>query len=401
MSTTRVTGPSRPNRPAKIDTSKNTESSPITSLPGLPAEAELITSASDGKVSGAFEPLDTFKVGVSEDTDISSLSSLEELPENDEEVSQNDTPPSKVATHHADTSKASRANPAANDKVPLKRSLSASDSPPEKRSKVNKTPDYELESDGTIHLPFQTIKAIKMPSRKDGGPPGEFEYPYGKEENWQNTMIIYWLDEEDRSYNETTQLFAEKFPDCKAVEEAIRRRHIRALLRLAKKYGVKKPHEIHGIGKNTARRGKKRTTRGAKVGVRTPPNTVKVGDSAANIKQDVDDSYVSPASTPSFKQVPKYVRHSYKAIEKAAIVVWKDLEGMDYKTIRERLDDKYNWSLGKATVEKYYHLTRPKVYGAVSDLEAITRLDDASSRVGRGVEVNYETGEDEHTSEEV
>lgn len=55
-----------------------------------------------------------------------------------------------------------------------------------------------------------------------------------------------------------------------------------------------------------------------------------------------------------------------KAIEMAAIVVWKDLEGMSFKEIREKLDEDYNWSLGRGTVEKNYNNARPKVYGALN-----------------------------------
>jgi hypothetical protein len=71
-----------------------------------------------------------------------------------------------------------------------------------------------------------------------------------------------------------------------------------------------------------------------------------------------------------------------KAIERAAIVVWRDLQGMSFKEIREKLDDDYNWSLGRGTIEKFYYNARPKVYGAFNGLPGM-RDDDTPAEQDR------------------
>ncbi|KAF2252423.1 hypothetical protein BU26DRAFT_517054 [Trematosphaeria pertusa] len=246
----------------------------------------------------------------------------------------------------------------------------------EKRAKVNAV-EPELDEEGIIKLPFQTIKSIRMPPRDGTSPPDPNSSPYGPTENHQNSMIIYWLDEQDKSYTEATRLFGEMFPRSKAVEEAIRRRHIRALQRLARKYGVKPLEEIQGpIGKNTLRRGKKRALKVSKIDGEANKERVKLNITAADPVRNVGGVREMAAQDTQVAQddisQPKYARNTasylgqgHKVIEKAAIVVWKDLEGLDFRDIRDRLDDKYHWSLGRGTVEKYYHLTRSKVYGAI------------------------------------
>jgi hypothetical protein len=357
---------SRSNRPADIDTSKKfVELAPGTSSPTTPGRAL--------SASGGDEPLETPMTDVFNDADVSDLSSVEESLLRDKEVRKTDKVAVEVITKRADTLQVKSKDTKAAGEGSLKRSTSASESSTNKRAKSEEA-EIELNTDGSVKLHYQSIKAIKMPPRKHTGPPTENEEPYGSTENYQNSMIIYWLDEMDKSYNETCRLYAKKFPQHKSVEEAIRRRHIRSLGRLAKKYGVKQLHEIDGVGKHTLRRGKKRTPRQSK-GSAKPP-LIAAGnthlDVAAPVVPAAPAAPVAPADPPKVfnfnhaPQAPKYVRNSYKVAEKIAIVVWRDLDHLDFKDIRERLEDKYDWSLGKATVEKYYHLTRPKVYGALT-----------------------------------
>jgi hypothetical protein len=383
---------SRSKRPADIDTSKKfIKSALVTSSADSPPTANAISSASAGQSSVVGEPLETPITDIDNDEDDSSLSSPESSPVRGTKASKVNKGPFEVSTKHADTPKVKSEATKATAKGTRKRVMTALESPSEKRAKVNEF-DFERGSDGQIMLPYQSIKSIHMPPRTSTGPPREHDRPYGDTENHQNSMIIYWLDEQDKSYSAAKQLFAEKFPEHKAVEEAIRRRHIRALQRLAKKYGVKQLHEIDGVGKNTLRRGKKRTSRGYSVGTEPSP---KVANSSVKFGQDAAAS--SPAA-PNFSHMPhapKYVRDSYKAIEKAAIVVWRDLDGLDYKNIRKRLEEDYDWSLGNKTVEKYYHLTRPKVYGAVSGMADLTVAENAEAQVEQGAEVDEEMNEDE------
>jgi hypothetical protein len=299
----------------------------------------------------------------------------------------------EVATERAHVSKASIEVVESDTKTTRKRNLLTPKSVAEKRVKVEVS-ELKPASTYQVELVYQTIKAIKMPRRSGTGPPSKDDKPYGPAETHENSMLIYWLDEEDKSYNEATQLYAEKFPKQKAVEEAIRRRHIRALQRLAKIYGAKAIDEIDGVGKNALRRGKKRGPRLARVRADSPP---QIEDTAVRVDYGkTTPGSSSPAyagaSTKLAGHVPQYVKQqSFKAIEKAAIVVWKDLEGKDFKEIREKLDEEYNWSLGRGTVEKFYHLTRPKVYGALNG-RAVNREDETPAE--------QEVAADESTSAE-
>lgn len=299
-----------------------------------------------------------------DDDDSSELSELDNISELEEElladeVSQtlsllpNNTDQSKA------TSKATPSNP--------KHIKSVDDTPVARRVKTV-TPDLNFDKDGAIELPYQTVKAIKLPPRTSIGPPSENERPYG-DTNHMNSMLIYWLDEEGMSYNQATQKYAQMFPENKAVEEAIRRRHIRCLQRLAKKYGVHDEKDIVGVGKNVLRRGKKRAPRVTKVIESSPTKSHDGGDEQSEAKSSPPVKKEPRKST----YTPKYVRDSAKArvIEKLAIVVWKDMEHLSYKEIRNRLEDNHSWSLGTGTIEKYYHLTRPKVYKVISGTDAV------------------------------
>ena len=268
---------------------------------------------------------------------------------------------------HADALQKNPETTEAGTKTSRKRTLPEPKSPAKKRVKVDSSKLDGTPSDQPkAPYLYQTIKAIKMPPRTTTGPPAKGDKQYGEEKH-ENSMLIYWLDEQDKSYNEATQLFAQMFPAVKVVEEAIRRRHIRALNRLSSTYGVKELHEIEGVGKNAMRRGKTRKPRTAKIRVESSPDDTGDSTDGGTATRGASSTAKGGAATKSAGKVPKYVKHqSFKAIEKAAIVVWKDLEGKSFKEIRDKLDDEFDWSLGRGTVEKMYHLSRPKVYGALN-----------------------------------
>jgi hypothetical protein len=298
----------RPNRPVDIDTSKKSvKAAMATSLP-TPTTAKFILQASEGLSSSLSESGDTPISDTLQDADVSSVSGSSKLFKEKTEAPI-ERLSFEVTMNRADAHKASPEVSDAEVKLSLKRTVSAPNAPVEKRVKVKES-DLERTATGQVKLPYQSIKAIKMPRREGTDPPTKNEQPYGEEVNHENSMLIYWLDEQDKSYNEATQLYAQMFPDKKPVEEAIRRRHIRALQRLAKKYGVKKLHEIDAVGKNALRRGKKRAPRVVKVRANSPPDvdgtTVSVdettiavaGSSAAN----------AGAITKPTSHVPKYVK---------------------------------------------------------------------------------------------
>ena len=304
----------RPNRPADFNTSREPVKSITTASMLTPTTANVISSSSDGLSSDLSEPEDTLMSDTLQDADVSSVSHSKKL------FKENTGAPVENLsfggpTGRANMPKASVEVTETEPKQSRKRTMPTQKSPVKKRVKVEES-ELERTAKGQVKLVYQTIKAIKMPRRKGTGPPTENERPYGAEETHENSMLIYWLDEQDKSYNEATQLFAQTFPEKKAVEEAIRRRHIRALQRLAKKYGVKKPHEIDAVGKNALRRGKTRAPRVVKVRADSPPD---VDDTAGKVdRRTIAVGVSSPANPGAITKprgpIPKYVKQQVSNI---------------------------------------------------------------------------------------
>lgn len=142
----------------------------------------------------------------------------------------------------------------------LKRPLSSQVKKPRKRAKPEREATPVASEDADISLPLHSIRAINVPVRKDPGPPRPKSFPYGCLVDHQDSMLIYWLDEEGRTYPEATELWAEKYPRNKLGLATIRRRHISVLKRLANEYGIKTWEQIDAEGpvwEHTKRRGKK------------------------------------------------------------------------------------------------------------------------------------------------
>lgn len=110
-----------------------------------------------------------------------------------------------------------------------------------------------------LSIAFQTIKAINMPPRSTNAkgepdPPEEGEYPYGPTEDHKTSMLIYWLDDCEMSYAGVWYFYCMCF-DIVSVE-TLRRRHLRALIRLEQRYGAKPVDQIGPLGPTVLRRGR-------------------------------------------------------------------------------------------------------------------------------------------------
>ena len=232
----------------------------------------------------------------------------------------------------------------------------------------------------TVDIPYQTIKAINMPPRAGGVkaqdqiPPAPVQgtFPYGNTEDYKSSMIIYWLDEEEHTYGTTTTLFNKTFPQDKITDNAIRRRHIRALQRLLKRYGAKPIDQIGPVGKNVLRRKKARAPKLSEIvpefdQTAAATQSEEHGDVFTSLSTSkisaTPELPLTPLTTPSDAQGIKSKAQKSREFEKACIVVWRDAEKMDFKAIQDRLEKERNWSLGLKTVEKYYHQALDRVHG--------------------------------------
>lgn len=231
-----------------------------------------------------------------------------------------------------------------------------------------------------VDIPYQTIKAINMPPRAGGAndqnripsAPVEGTFPYGNTEDYKSSMIIYWLDEEEHTYGTTTTLFNNAFPDDKITDNAIRRRHIRALQRLLKRYGAKPIDQIGPVGKNVLRRKKARAPKLRDIvpefdQTAAATQSEEHGDVSASLSTSkisaTPELPLTPLTIPSDAHGIKSKAQKSREFEKACIVVWRDAEKMDFKAIRDRLENERNLSLGLKTVEKYYDQALDRVHG--------------------------------------
>lgn len=233
-----------------------------------------------------------------------------------------------------------------------------------------------------LNLPYRSIKAINMPPRIGLVPgkvppmPDRNNLPFGDTEDYYNSLILHWCDEHEVGYGTAAGLYNEMFPEDKITDEAVRRRHIRSLQRLAKKYGAKPADQIGPVGQKVLRRGKSRAP--ALSGI-----VAEVNRSADSAHADGpgDATTVTAATTAPDPPQPENAlphrltaphrtiqakrKQKSKDFEKACIVVWKDSLKMDFKAIRDKLESEYKWSLGLGTVEKYYYQTLDRVHGTV------------------------------------
>ena len=193
--------------------------------------------------------------------------------------------------------------------------------------------------------------------------------------------MIHWLDELEYTYATTTRLYVKMFPSDRITDEAIRRRHMRSLERLVRRYGRKDEGQIGPVGRIVEVRGRPRTR--ARVRHETGSSLY---DAAAVIDEtDADavtdaDSHMTDTehtdATPAHRlqtenKRPTVTRQTLRekdnqktrVFDKACIVVWRDADGISFRDIREKLDRERGWSLGEPTVKKYYSRTRDHVWG--------------------------------------
>ncbi|KAH8724581.1 hypothetical protein GQ44DRAFT_617797 [Phaeosphaeriaceae sp. PMI808] len=208
-------------------------------------------------------------------------------------------------------------------------------------------------------MPFQSIIAINMPPRPflvSGQPipePDPDHLPFGDTEDYKNSMIIHYMDEHAMSYTAAAAQYNIKFPNEGVTDEAVRKRHIRSLLRLKKKFGLKDPKSIGPVPKLISRRGQKRSRRLIDI-VATP------------LPQSKTKIETRPGSLPTIQSndaIPKPKLSSH-LFEKACIVTWRDADKLEFKEIRNKLEEDFDWSIGLRTIERYYCQTLDRVYGA-------------------------------------
>ena len=240
----------------------------------------------------------------------------------------------------------------------------------------------QVRSSQELGLTYNSIKAINMPPRP-GQVPGQVPpapvfgtFPFGDTEDHQNSMIIYWLDDLEHTYAKTTELYNGTFPNDKVTDEAVRRRHIRSLERLQKRYGAKPVAQIGIVGKNIARRGRPRAPRLSGIEPENDPS-----DAASPSEEQIESDVSAPEDNlaPTFPSPPKGSlakatnqaqrekrNHQGHEFDKACIVVWHDADKMSFKDIRTRLDNERGWSLGEPTVKKEYTRARARIWGTAA-----------------------------------
>lgn len=204
---------------------------------------------------------------------------------------------------------------------------------------------------GITDFRYRTIKVIQMPARDDVLPdqdppePTPESLPYSDEIDFQTSMLLYWLDEKALTYTESARRFRAMFPGETATDDTVRKKHHAALIRLAKKYGLKPEGEIEEPGKSVARRGQqaghKYNTIGGKVVY------------AAGAGPDV-------AGTVRQKRISEPTAD--RGMLKAYICVWKDTSDVSFEEIQQRLANEYGWNIGANTVQKLYYKERARVY---------------------------------------
>ncbi|KAH7095265.1 hypothetical protein FB567DRAFT_543607 [Paraphoma chrysanthemicola] len=224
------------------------------------------------------------------------------------------------------TAQAKATTPYSSKKRPLEDTTPAAapNAPRARMAKRPIKPDRNAEAALEVQkLPYQSIISLNMPPRIGQGPnapipaPVQGEYPFGPTEDHNNAYIIHLMDEQQLTYTKAAEVYSKTFPHDVITDEAVRKRHIRCLLRLKKRYGVKDEGEISLVKPQTKKR-------------KLPTRT----------------------------------------FEKTCIVVWHDTLNMSFKQIRDKLENEMEWSLGLHTIEKYYYLAGEKVYGVVGGRKA-------------------------------
>jgi hypothetical protein len=214
----------------------------------------------------------------------------------------------------------------------------------------------------SVDLPYQSIVSLAMPPRPfrvPGSPnpaPDPSNLPFGKTEDYSNSMIIHYVDELQMTYAAATRKYNKMFPHHKLSAWKLRHRHIQCLLRLKKRFRVKTEQELaslRDVNLIVQNRGTKYRKRFSDT-------------------ESVDSTVVTPETLqhpvlaslePSTKDLETCSQVAPRLFEKVCIVVWRDAEARTWKQIKDRLEEKYQWSVGKTTVKKHYNSSLDRVYG--------------------------------------
>lgn len=195
-----------------------------------------------------------------------------------------------------------------------------------------------------------------MPARDDVLPgrdppePAPENLPYGDDIDFQTSMLLYWLDEKELTYTECARRFRIKFSGETATNDTIRHRHHSALVKLARKYGLKPENELEEPGKSVTRRGQQAGHRYNTIGNKV----VYYGGADPDV-----------AGTSRGKKVSE--PRADREFLKACICVWKDTSDVSFTEIQQRLVREYSWDIGANTVQKLYYQERGRVYNTYND----------------------------------
>ena len=243
-----------------------------------------------------------------------------------------------------------------------------------------------------LNLAYRSIKAINMPSRI-GLVPGQIppvpdpnSLPFGDTEEYDNCLIIHWCDELEVSYGTAAALYNKTFPNDQLTDEAVRKRHIRSLQRLSKKYGPKPVDQIGPIGQKVRRRGKVRAPRLRGIIPQAHDSSLSAQGHETKVTTTVTSTTTTPVPQSKVAEANSFSRKAQKSrdFEKACIVVWKDSLKMEFKAIRDKLETEHDWSLGLRTISKYYFQNVRRVYGDSFREDTVDEQDD-EDEVGQEV----------------
>ena len=228
--------------------------------------------------------------------------------------------------------------------------------PPRDNAAKRRRDGFEPKEVYIADFKYRTLKAIQMPARDDVPPgrdppePTPENLPYGDDIDFQTSMLLYWLDEKELTYTECARRFRTKFSGETATNDTIRHRHHSALIKLARKYGLKPENELEEPSKSVTRRGQQAGHRYNTIGKKI------VYYAGAN--PDI-------AATSRGKKVSEPTAD--REFLKACICVWKDTSDVSFTEIQQRLAREYSWDIGANTVQKLYYQERGRVYNTYDD----------------------------------
>ncbi|KAJ4348232.1 uncharacterized protein N0V89_009604 [Didymosphaeria variabile] len=243
----------------------------------------------------------------------------------------------------------------------------------------------EQEEQADQVLPYRSFKPIKLPKRSnqdasklyDRQPKAEAPSTWYGTMSYEDSIITFLCDEEGLSYQDTVKRFKKVFPNGLSVE-MIRKRHIAALDKQLQEYGLKDPEDVPVATEAEERRGKKRGAKKEKASSNTNANNNQINQAVqgkgqassapttAETAQGTIEAAQGPARLSLDGAQPRFVRDApFRQLEMTAIVVCRDLFGMEFPEIRDLLNIRFRWSLSPSKIIQYYHFARPAAYGSL------------------------------------